>query len=116
MMTAGVHLGVVWMYLTFSSFTGLCLSLWKGHFVEMWYQLASTQAQLGCCVQVVNNLPALLWALCVVLCMCCPIWWFLQAVHHLHFLHQYAPHTKAVIEESGFQLEEQVPGKVPRVF
>lgn len=73
------------MYLTFSSFIGLCLSLWKEHFVEMWYQLTSTLAQLYFCIQAENSLRALLWELCMVLCMCRPRWWFVPAVHHLHF-------------------------------
>lgn len=50
---------VVWMCLTFSSFTGLCLSLWKGHSVEMRYQLNSIQVQPCFCMQVANSFLSL---------------------------------------------------------
>lgn len=79
--------------------------------MEMLYQLTSMLAQLCFCIQVVNSLRALLWELCKVLCLCCPRWWFLQAVHHLHFLQLCVPYTKALTEESGFRLEKQVPGR-----
>lgn len=107
-MTAEAHLKALWMYLTFYSFIGLCLSLWKGHFVEIWYQMTAMLAQLCFCIQVVKSLWALLWELCMVLCVCCPRWWLVLAVH---FLHLCVPYTKAVAEESGFQLEKQVPAR-----
>lgn len=101
-MTAEAHLGVVWIHFTFSSI-GLCLSLWKGHFVEMWYQLTSMIAQLCFCIQVVNSLRALLWELCGPVSVLSQM--FLQTVDHLHFLHLCVPYTRAVTEESGiFQM------------
>lgn len=61
------------------------------------------------CIQVVNSLRALLWELCMVLCMCCPRRWLVPAVHQMHFLHLCVPYTSEVTEK--FRLENQVPAR-----